>query len=370
MADTITITLGNRTFDLDREKAEQAYAAKKIINGRNSMFFNILPLKYNWAYSLYREMKDAHWEPGEVSLRTDIASWDQLGEACQTIYKTAIGAFSKTQEIFHSGGIYTIRDLVTAPELKLVFGRFVHEENTRNDVLVHLLGSLSINPMECAALASTPAIAAKERFVAENLSPLTTGTDTTVTENKQALARNTFLINQCMDGTQFYALWASLFSLAAQNKLPGTGKILSKLLGDVSYRISLFDKLLKEMVVFQQELVTCMTTAVKNEQDLVDTLPVAEAGLDPATLKTYIEYLADARLAACGLGRQYHHTASPFPWLEAIPPHRQPLPVARRADPPRPRARRHHHHSQPGHLLRRRRPLIRLPPKSPFTTIQ
>ncbi|MBT8038589.1 MAG: ribonucleotide-diphosphate reductase subunit beta [Verrucomicrobiae bacterium] len=325
MADTITITLGERSFTLDREKAEEAYAAKKVINGRNSMFFNILPLKYNWAYALYKEMKNSHWEPGEISLQTDVAQWSQLSEPCQTLYKTALGAFAKSQEIFHSGGIYTIRDLVTAPELKLVFGRFVHEENTRSDVLVCLHGTLGINPMECSALVATPAMAAKEQFVTEKLSPLDRNTDTTITENKQAVARNIFLMNQCMEGTQFFSLWASIFSLAAQNKLPGTGGILSKLLGDVSYRISLFDKLLKEMIEenpdfwtpsFQQELIDLMTEAVTIEQGLIATIPVADAGLDPQALAAYIEYLADERLADCGLPRQYHHATSPFPWLD------------------------------------------------------
>jgi len=325
MADTISITLGERTFHLDREKAVEAYAAKKVINGRNAMFFNILPLKYTWAYSLYKEMKNSHWEPGEISLQTDMIQWPQLGEPCQLLCKMALGAFAKSQQIFHAGGIYTIRDLVTAPELKLVFGRFVHEENTRSDVMVYLLGSLAINPMECAALANTPAMAAKEQFVVANLSPLDRDTDTTTDENKQAVARNVFLINQCMEGTQLYALWATIFSLAAQKKLPGTGKILSKLLRDASYRISLFDKLLVEMVdenpgfwtsSFQQELCQHMSTAVELEQDLVASLPVADAGLDPEALSTYIEYLADVRLAACGLPRQYHHATSPFPWLD------------------------------------------------------
>jgi ribonucleoside-diphosphate reductase beta chain len=52
MSATTTITLGNRTFILDREKAEAAFAAKRVINGRDTMFFNILPLKYQWAYDL------------------------------------------------------------------------------------------------------------------------------------------------------------------------------------------------------------------------------------------------------------------------------------------------------------------------------
>ncbi|MGB1873917.1 MAG: ribonucleotide-diphosphate reductase subunit beta [Akkermansiaceae bacterium] len=325
MADTISINLGERTFDLDREKAEEAYAAKKVINGRNSMFFNILPLKYTWAYSLYKEMKNSHWEPAETSLQTDVAQWAQLDESCQMLYKVALGSFARSEEISQSGGIYTIRDLLTAPELKLVFGRFVHEENTRSDILVYLHGSLAINPMECAALANTPAMAAKQQFIADHLSPIDRNTDTTVLANKQAIVRNIFLMSQCMEGTQYFSLWAAMFSLAAQNKLPGTGKIFSNLLKDVAYRISLFDKLIKELVEenpevwtadLQEELIQHMLKAVKMEQDLVASLPVAAAGLDADALNTYIEYLADARLSACGLARQYHHASSPFPWLD------------------------------------------------------
>lgn len=325
MADTISINLGERTFNLDREKAEEAYAAKKVINGRNSMFFNILPLKYTWAYSLYKEMKNSHWEPGETSVQVDIAQWEQLDEACQMLYKVALGAFAKSQEICQSGGIYTIRDLLTAPELKLVFGRFVHEENTRSDILVYLHGSLAINPMECSAMANTPAMAAKQQFMLDHLSKINRDTDTTIPENKQAIARNIFLMSQCMEGTQYFSLWAAIFSLAAQNKTPGTGSIFSNLLKDVSYRISLFDKLMNELVeenpevwtqAFQQELIDYMHTAVKLEQDLIASLPVAAAGLDPEALNTYIEYLADNRLAACGLARQFHHATSPFPWLD------------------------------------------------------
>lgn len=326
MADTVTITLGDRTFTLDREKAEEAYDAKKVINGRHSMFFNILPLKYQWAYNLYKEMKNTHWEPAETSLQVDIAQWPQLNEGSQTLFKAALGALAKSQEMFKSDRIYTIRDLVTAPELKLVFGRFVHEENTRSDVLVYLHGALSINPMECAAIAATPAIAAKKAYIDEKFTELDRDTETKSLEGKEAVARGIFLINQCMEGTQFFSLWAAVFSLATQNKMPGSGAIFNKFLGDVSFRISLFDKLLKELVEenpeiwtndFQSELINHMDASVKLEQDYISSLPVADAGLDAEELAKYIEFLADERLIACGLPRQYHHTSSPFPWLDA-----------------------------------------------------
>jgi len=325
MADTVSITLGERTFNLDREKAEEAYAAKKVINGRNSMFFNILPLKYQWAYALYKEMKNSHWEPAEISLNVDMAQFSQLSESCQQLVKTTLGAFARAQEMFQSHGIYTVRDLVTAPELKLVFGRFVHEENTRCDVLVHLHGSLGINPMECASLAAIPAIRAKEEFASTRLSPLDRNTDTTVTANKQMVARNTFLINQCMEGTQCFSLWAIIFSLAAQGKLPGAGQIFNQLISDITYRLSLFDRLLEEMISenpdiwtdeFKDELTSHMVDAVQLEKNLIAAIPVVDAGLDPEALGTYIEFLADERLAACNLPRQFHHASSPFPWLD------------------------------------------------------
>ena len=58
-----TYEIGGKKFVLDENKAVQAYQEKKVINGRESMTFNLLPLKYQWAYDLYRKMKSNHWEP-------------------------------------------------------------------------------------------------------------------------------------------------------------------------------------------------------------------------------------------------------------------------------------------------------------------
>src|SRR5882757_5604229 len=103
MAQTTTIQLGDRTFVLDREKAEAAYAAKRVINGRETMFFNILPVKYAWAYDLYKTMKANHWEPEDIQMQRDIEQWrDATGRISETdrwIIKMAIGYFSAAEGI-------------------------------------------------------------------------------------------------------------------------------------------------------------------------------------------------------------------------------------------------------------------------------
>ena len=66
--------IGKKTFVLNRDKAEAAYAAKKVINGKTAVYFNILPLKYQWAYDLYRKMKNNHWEPEDIQMQRTLSN--------------------------------------------------------------------------------------------------------------------------------------------------------------------------------------------------------------------------------------------------------------------------------------------------------
>ena len=72
--------IGDKTFLLDEEKAMLAYQQKKVINGRDTMTFNLLPLKYQWAYDLYRKMKSNHWEPEDVPMQKDVEQWKSKSE--------------------------------------------------------------------------------------------------------------------------------------------------------------------------------------------------------------------------------------------------------------------------------------------------
>ena len=152
---TTTITLGDRQFDLDRNKAEAAYAAKRVINGRQTMFFNILPLKYQWAYELYKTMKANHWEPEDIQMQKDCEQWRDLkgiADIERWIIKMGIGYFSAAEGIVGDNILHVVREVVTAPELKLVLGRHAHEENIHADSLVYMISSLGINPHECEAM--------------------------------------------------------------------------------------------------------------------------------------------------------------------------------------------------------------------------
>ena len=125
-------SVGGRKFVLDKKKAEAAFSGKRVILGKETMTFNLLPLKYTWAYDLYRKMKANHWEPEDIGMGKDIEQWKDnkvVSDVERWIIRMGIGYFSAAEGIVGDNIQHVVRELVTAPELKLVLGRHAHEEN-------------------------------------------------------------------------------------------------------------------------------------------------------------------------------------------------------------------------------------------------
>jgi len=329
--DTITYTVGDRTFILNRNKAEAAFAAKKVINGRQTMYFNILPLKYKWAYDLYRTMKNNHWEPEDVPMQRDCEQWrsNDISDIERWIIKMGIGYFSAAEGIVGDNIIHVVRECVTAPELKLVLGRHAHEENIHADSLAYMLSSLGLNPHECEAMfEDIDTIRKKNEFVIKISKTLRRDLDLTKTENKQLLAKNIFVFGQCMEGTQFYGLFGMILSLYRQNKFSGIGQMFRYTLRDESNHIELLRNLLMDLVEenrdiwtpeFRQELTDLMVEAVDLEKEFIrDCLPVNAVGLSADDFMVYIDYIADRRLEGVGLPPLNPGVRNPFPWLAEL----------------------------------------------------
>ena len=320
---------GERRFVLDEDKAEAAFADKKIINGRKTMTFNLLPLKYPWAYDLYRTMKANHWEPEDIQMQKDIEQWratDVLTKTDRWIIMMGVGYFSAAEGIVGDNILHVIRELVTAPELKLVLGRHAHEENIHADSLLYMISSLGINPHECEAMfEDIPTIVKKNDFVTRTSHALRRDLDLTKPENKKLLAKNMFVFGQCMEGTQFYGLFGMVLSLYRQNKFPGIGTMFRYTLRDESNHIKLLRNLFSGLVAenpeiwttdFREELVATMQEAIGLEKAFIrDCLPVASVGLTCEEFERYIDYIADQRLVSVGLPPLNAPMDCPLPWL-------------------------------------------------------
>jgi ribonucleoside-diphosphate reductase beta chain len=327
----VSFTIGSKTFVLDQSKAEEAYHAKKVINGRASMAFNLLPLKYKWAYDLYRTMKANHWEPEDIQMQTDIQQWrgSDLNDVERWIIRMGIGYFSAAEGIVGDNIQHVVRELVTAPELKLVLGRHAHEENIHADSLLYMISSLGINPHECEAMfEQIDSIRKKNEFVSRISRSLRRDLDLSIPENKKLLARNIFLFGQVMEGTQFYGLFGMILSLYRQKKFPGIGQMFRYTLRDESNHIEVFRNLFMDLIEenkeiwtddFREELRSLMKEGVALEKAFIrDCLPENSIGLSCDEFCRYIDYIADRRLEGVGLKTLNGDLQNPLPWLAEL----------------------------------------------------
>ncbi|MCW2949430.1 MAG: Ribonucleoside-diphosphate reductase [Thermoleophilia bacterium] len=327
-----TYTIGARTFVLDEGKAELALAAKRVVGGRETLTFNLLPLKYSWAYELYNTMKANHWEPEDVPMQRDVEQWrsaDALSDLDRWIIRMGVGYFSAAEGIVGDNILHVVRELVTASELKLVLGRHAHEENIHADSLLYMISSLGIDPHECEAMfEDIPSIVAKNEFVTRVSHGLRRDLDMTNLENVKLLAKNLFVFGQCMEGTQFYGLFGMILSLYRQGKLTGVGTMFRYTLRDESNHINLLRRLLLELVAenpsiwtaeFQQELRETMAEAITLEKNFIaDVLPIDGVGLSRAEFDDYIDYIGDRRLDGIGLAPLRPGLDNPLPWLAEL----------------------------------------------------
>jgi len=328
---TAVYKIGGREFVLDKSKAEASFAAKRIILGRETMTFNLLPLKYQWAYDLYRTMKANHWEPEDIPMQKDVEQWrsSELNDNERWIIMMGLGYFSAAEGIVGDNIIHVVRELVTAPELKLVLGRHAHEENIHADSLLYMISSLGINPHECEAMfEQIETIRKKNEFVTKTSRGLRGNLDLNDLANKQLFTKNLFVFGQCMEGTQFYGLFGMILSLYRQNKFPGVGQMFRYTLRDESNHIEVFRNLFMDLVdenpevwtrEFREELRDLMREAVDLEKEFIrDCLPVNAVGLSADEFCQYIDYIADRRLSGVNLEPLTKGVTNPFPWLAEL----------------------------------------------------
>lgn len=324
-------TFLNRTFRLDKEKARERLAGKKVINGTKSAELNVLPLKYHEAYRIYKQMKANHWEPDVIDMTKDCALWNssRLSPKERWIIEMGVGYFSAAEGIVGDSVLHVIEDNLCAAELKHASLRQIAEESIHMDSLLHIISSLNIDIDEVTAkFQDIPSIQRKNAFITRQMPELKMGIDLTVTENKQKFAKAIFGITQVMEGTQFYALFAMILSLHRQNKMTGIGQMFQYTLRDESNHIALGRYILEKLIEenpdiwtdhFRQDLIKFMQEGVALEKEFVlDCLPEDIIGMTQKDFLDFVDYNADRRLESLGLPRLSNTKINPFLWLDEV----------------------------------------------------
>ena len=287
----------------------------------------ILPHTNKWAWDLYKLGKNNNWTPEEVPMVKDVQNWkrdDTITDDERLLIKRCLGFFAGSESLV-GNNLFTLFKYVTDPECRQYMARQMYEECLHNDTIVYICDSLDLDINEVyQAYETIPSIKAKDDYLMSITSALATNpVDTQTTEGVKEVIKAAFIYWIVCEGTFFFSGFAMLLALA--DKIPGIAEQIQYTLRDERIHIQFGTTLLNKIreqhpdvwnEELDNELIGYLKKAVELEvQYAKDVLPTGILGLNADMFVDYMQHIANRRLTALGMEKQYENDDNPFPWL-------------------------------------------------------
>jgi len=307
---------------------------KGIINNVGTDPNKILPMSYPWAREHYKAGVNNNWVPEEVSMQLDIELWKREGEGAlspeeRRMILWNLGFFSTAESLTANNLVLAVYNHITNPESRQYLLRQAYEEAIHTDTFIYCCDSLGLDPDEIYNMYETiPSIKAKDEFVVNfTKSVYDPNFKTDTPENIQKFVHDLIGFYVIMEGIFFYAGFAMILSMKRQNKMVGVGDQFQYILRDESVHLAFGLDLIRTIrdenpgiwtEEFEADIRDKIKQAVELEKTYVDdAMPKGFLGLNPQTVKDYVEHIADRRLERLGMPLEYNKE-SPFPWMAEV----------------------------------------------------
>lgn len=305
---------------------------KRIINCRADLN-QLMPIKYQWAWERYLAGCANHWMPNEISMQRDIEQWrapDILTDDERHMLKRNFGFFATAESLAANNITLGTYRLITNPECRQYLMRQAFEEAVHVHAYQYIVDSLGLDEGEIFNMYHEVAsVHDKDAFCLEYIDTLTNPDFTTGTpETDQQLLKSLIAFAMIMEGLFFYVGFVQVLALGRRNKMTGCCEQVQYILRDetlhLNFGIDVINQIKLENPLlwtpaFQEEVVSMMQTAVQLEYRYAEeTMPRGIHGLNCATFKEFLRFVANRRLQQIGLKPVFDGATNPFPWMGEV----------------------------------------------------
>ncbi len=301
---------------------------RRIINGEDADVIQLHPMKHHFAWDAYLAGNANHWLPTEIAMQDDIELWksDKLTNDERTAFETALGFFTTADSIAANNIVLALYKHISSPECRMYLLRQSYEEAIHTHAYQYIVESLGLDGGKVFNMyRENDAIFSKAKFILGfNEGIFDDSFHTGTFENDQKFLENLCVFSLILEGIFFYTSFAVLFGFQRQNKLVGSSEQIQYIMRDESQHLNFGINMINTIKEEQPELWTDefqlrMIDLIKQATTLEYTyarevFPRGIFGMNAEGFKQYIEHIADRRLVAVGLPKQYH-TKNPFPWM-------------------------------------------------------
>ena len=305
---------------------------KKIINCRADLN-QLVPFKYDWAWTKYLSACNNHWMPQEVNMTADIALWksdDGLTEDERMVIERNLGFFSTADSLVANNLVLAVYKHITNPECRQYLLRQAFEEAIHTHAYQYCIESLGMDESRLFNMyREIPSVATKAQWAlpyTQSLGDINFKTGTP--ENDQRLLRDLLAFYVVFEGIFFYVGFTQILSMGRNNKMKGVAEQFQYILRDESMHMNFGIDVINQIKLenphlwtedFKKDMVKLVLEGVELEKKYAyDTMPRGILGLNAPMFEEYLKYIANRRLTQIGLPEEFKGAQNPFPWMSEV----------------------------------------------------
>lgn len=297
----------------------------------NSGFnLTLRPMKYPVFFEMFKTAIRNTWTVEEVDFSTDVTDLrSRMKPAEQHLIKRLVAFFATGDSIVGNNLVLNLYKHVNSPEARMYLSRQLYEEALHVQFYLTLLDTYVTDPRERAeafsAVENIPSIQKKAQFCFKWIDSIQDLAELRSDDDMRAFLLNLVCFAACIEGLFFFAAFAYVYYLRSRGLLQGLATGTSWVFRDESAHIEfalevvatarrerpdLFDESFGRRVTEMiREAVDCELSFAE------DTLSMGVSGLSIHSMRQYLEYVADRRLAALQLPPIYG-SQNPFEFME------------------------------------------------------
>lgn len=293
------------------------------------MDLTLRPMKYPHFFDRYKDAIKNTWTVEEVDLHSDLADLSKLSAAEQHLVSRLVAFFATGDTIVANNLVLNLYQHVNSPEGRLYLSRQLFEEAVHVQFYLNLLDTYVPSPAArseaFAAVENIPSIARKAEFCFKWIDSIFELRSLATREDRRAFLLNLICFAACIEGLFFYGAFAYVYFLRSRGLLHGLASGTNWVFRDESmhmaFAFDVVDTVRKEEpdlfdAEMQRQVRDMLAEAVECEAQFAeDLLAQGVSGMSLADMRSYLEHVADRRLAVLGIEPLYG-SRNPFAFME------------------------------------------------------
>jgi len=288
------------------------------------------PMQYPVFYEMYQDAIKNTWTVDEIDFSDDVVDLDRnLLPAERHLINRLVAFFATGDSIVANNLVLNLYQHINSPEARMYLSRQLYEEALHVQFYLTLLDTYIPDHDERAeafsAIENIPSIRSKAEFCFKWMSSMDELTEIQTREERKQFLLNLICFAACIEGLFFFAAFAYVYFLRSKGLLNGLAAGTNWVFRDESCHMNFAFEVVKtireeEPELFDEDLsnriIEMLEDAIEVESQFAeDVLSGGVAGMSTTDTRTYLEFVADQRLAQLGLPKRYG-AKNPFDFME------------------------------------------------------